>query len=115
MRFIERSIGDVLLEQVEKYPDKEFLVYSDRDFRLTYRQFKERVDKMAKGMLAFVILKDGATLTPEEVRDFCRGQIARYKIPQHVFFVQEYPVTGNGKVQKYKLRELALHFLQKTE
>jgi len=56
---------------------------------------------------AFVILKKGATLAPEDVRDYCRGQIAWHKIPKYVAFVDEYPLTASGKVQKYKLRELA--------
>ena len=57
---------------------------------------------------AFIILDEGATLTEEEVRDWCRGKIARYKIPKYVFFVKEYPLTGSGKIQKFKLRELSL-------
>lgn len=57
---------------------------------------------------AFIILDDGARLTEEEVRDWCRGKIARYKIPKYVFFVKEYPLTGSGKIQKFKLRELSL-------
>jgi fatty-acyl-CoA synthase len=61
---------------------------------------------------AFVILKEGASLTPEEVQDFCRGRISRFKIPAHVFFVTEYPMTGSGKIQKYKLRAMALERLR---
>ena len=57
---------------------------------------------------AFIILDDGAQLTVDEVRDWCRGKIARYKIPKYVFFVKEYPLTGSGKIQKFKLRELSL-------
>ena len=57
---------------------------------------------------AFIILDEGAQLTDEIVRDFCRGKIARYKIPKYVFFVKEYPLTGSGKIQKFKLRELSL-------
>lgn len=57
---------------------------------------------------AFIILKEGATLEPEDVRDFCKGKIARYKIPKYVFFVDSFPLTGSGKIQKYKLKELSL-------
>lgn len=57
---------------------------------------------------AFIILDEGANLTVDEVRDWCRGKIARYKIPKYVFFVNEYPLTGSGKIQKFKLRELSL-------
>ena len=61
---------------------------------------------------AFVIRKDGATITEEDVRDFCRGQIANFKIPKYVFFVDGYPMTASGKIQKYKLRELGVQWLK---
>ncbi len=57
---------------------------------------------------AFIILDEGVKLTVDEVRDYCRGKIARYKIPKYVFFVDEYPLTGSGKIQKFKLRDLSL-------
>ena len=56
---------------------------------------------------AFIILKEGYDYAPEDIRDFCRGRIARYKTPKYVAFVDEYPMTASGKVQKYKLREMA--------
>ena len=56
---------------------------------------------------AFIIPTDGVELTQEQVQEFCKGQIARYKIPKYVFFVDDYPKTGSGKVQKFKLREMA--------
>ncbi|WP_031387104.1 AMP-binding protein [Desulfonatronum thiodismutans] len=56
---------------------------------------------------AFIVPKPGVTLTPEEVRDFCRGKIARYKTPRYIAFVESYPMTASGKIQKYKLRETA--------
>jgi fatty-acyl-CoA synthase len=61
---------------------------------------------------AFVILKDGAQLTEEDIQDYARTKIARYKVPKHVFFVKEYPLTASGKVQKFKLRELAVQLLE---
>ena len=42
------------------------------------------------------------------MREFCRGQIAHYKIPRHILFVDEFPMTVTGKVQKYKMRELTI-------
>ncbi len=57
---------------------------------------------------AFIILYEGAKMEPEDVRDFCKGKIARYKIPKYVFFVNEFPLTGSGKIQKFKLKELSL-------
>jgi fatty-acyl-CoA synthase len=56
---------------------------------------------------AFIIRKEGADLTEEDVQDFARTRIAAYKKPKHVFFVDDFPLTASGKVQKYKLRELA--------
>jgi fatty-acyl-CoA synthase len=52
-----------------------------------------------------VRLKAGAALTEEELRSFCQGQIARFKIPRHVRFVSDFPMTASGKIQKFKLRE----------
>ena len=50
-------------------------------------------------------LNPGETLTEEEIRAYCRGQIAHYKIPRYVRFVDEFPMTVTGKVQKYLMRE----------
>lgn len=60
---------------------------------------------------AFIILHEGASLTEDEVRDFCRGKIARHKIPKYIFFVDSYPMTGSGKIQKFKLKDLSLQLL----
>ena len=57
---------------------------------------------------AFIILYEGVKMLPEDVREFCRGKIARYKTPKYVFFVDEFPLTGSGKIQKFKLKELSL-------
>ena len=55
---------------------------------------------------AFVILHPGVDMNEEDVRDYCRGQISRFKIPKYVFFVDKYPLTSSGKIQKYQLREM---------
>lgn len=57
---------------------------------------------------AFIIKKDSVDLTPEDVRDFCRGQISRFKIPKHITFVEGYPMTASGKIQKYILQEMSV-------
>jgi len=62
---------------------------------------------------AFIKLKAGKNLSEEEVQEFCRGKIARYKIPKYIFFVDSFPMTASGKIQKYKLRELSLKLLAK--
>ncbi|MCL1940215.1 MAG: AMP-binding protein [Desulfovibrionaceae bacterium] len=56
---------------------------------------------------AFIILKEGYTLTAGDVRAFCKGKIAWHKVPRYIAFVDTYPMTGSGKVQKFKLREMA--------
>jgi fatty-acyl-CoA synthase len=61
---------------------------------------------------AFIILKEGAKLREEDIQDYARTKIARYKVPKHIFFVNEYPLTASGKVQKFKLRELAVKLLE---
>lgn len=63
--------------------------------------------KFGEEVCAFVILKDGFSCAPQDVIDFCRGRISRYKIPKHVAFVSEYPMTASGKIRKYVLRERA--------
>ncbi len=57
---------------------------------------------------AFVIKKPASDITPEDIRDYCRGRISRYKIPRHIAFVDSYPMTASGKVQKYKLQEMSV-------
>ncbi|QDQ00309.1 AMP-binding protein [Lysinibacillus fusiformis] len=54
---------------------------------------------------AWIILKEGEQITEEEIRDFCRDKISRHKIPKYIFFIESYPMTASGKVQKFKLRE----------
>lgn len=61
---------------------------------------------------AFIKLKKDQTLTQEDVQEFCRGKIARMKIPKHVIFVDEFPKTASGKIQKYKLRQMGLEYVQ---
>ena len=67
--------------------------------------------KYGEEVMAFIQLKEGATLTQEEVRDFCKGKIARNKIPKYIAFVDSFPVTSSGKVQKFKLQEMAVEML----
>jgi fatty-acyl-CoA synthase len=56
---------------------------------------------------AFIIPKPGAGIGPEDVRDFCRGRIAWHKVPRYIAFVENFPMTASGKIQKFKLREAA--------
>jgi len=69
-------------------------------------------EKYGEEVGAFIVLKDGVSLDEQAVVDFCRGKIARHKIPKYIFFVDEFPMTGSGKIQKYKLREMSLELLK---
>ncbi len=60
--------------------------------------------KFGEELCAWVRLREGVVLSEEEVRGFCRGQIAHYKIPRHVRFVESFPMTVTGKMQKFLMR-----------
>ena len=62
-------------------------------------------DKYGEEVCAWIKLKEGESLSEEEVRSFCRDQIAHYKIPRYVRFVDEFPMTVTGKLQKFVMRE----------
>ena len=62
-------------------------------------------------VVAFVQLKPGEVMTEFEVKDFCWGRISRFKIPAYFFFVEGFPTTASGKIQKYKLRDQAIKLL----
>ena len=68
--------------------------------------------KFGEQVMAAVILKKGVTMTEAEVYDYCKGKIANFKIPRYVKFVDSYPMTASGKIQKFKLREMAIKELQ---
>ena len=61
--------------------------------------------RMVEELCAWIRLRPGESATEEEIRDFCRGQIAHYKIPKFIRFVEEFPMTVTGKVQKFIMRE----------
>ena len=65
-------------------------------------------EKYGEQIAASVIKKRDSSLTEEDVKEFCRENIAYYKVPEYVDFVEEYPMTASGKIQKYKLREAAV-------
>jgi fatty-acyl-CoA synthase len=62
-------------------------------------------ERYGEELCAWVKLRAGEVLTAEEVRDFCRDQIAHYKVPRHIRFVDEFPMTVTGKMQKFIMRE----------
>jgi len=68
-------------------------------------------ERYGEELMAWVVPRSGATLTEEEVREFCRGKIAHFKVPRYVKFVDSFPMTVTGKVQKFKMRETAIEEL----
>lgn len=70
--------------------------------------------KYGEELMAWVILKDGETLDAEELRTYCKGKIAHHKIPRYIEFIEEYPMTASGKIQKFKLREMSHEIVEKV-
>jgi len=64
--------------------------------------------KFGEELCAWVKVRAGEILTEAEIRAFCEGQIARYKIPRYIRFVDDYPMTVTGKVQKFAMREFMM-------
>ena len=67
--------------------------------------------RFGEEIMAWVKLRDDADLTEDDLKAFCKGKIAHYKIPRYVRFVPEFPMTVTGKVQKFRMRELAIEDL----
>jgi fatty-acyl-CoA synthase len=62
-------------------------------------------EKYGEELCAWVIVRDGQSITEAEVKAFCSGRLAHFKIPRYVLVVTEFPMTVTGKVQKFKMRE----------
>ncbi|GBD37592.1 putative sulfoacetate--CoA ligase [bacterium HR36] len=65
-------------------------------------------EKYGEEVSAWIRVRPGMALTEAEVREYCRNRIAHYKIPRYIVFVDEYPTTVTGKIQKFKLREMGI-------
>jgi fatty-acyl-CoA synthase len=65
-------------------------------------------ERMGEELMAWVILREGASATEDDLREFCRSRIAHFKVPRYVHFVDEFPMTVTGKVQKFRMREIAI-------
>jgi fatty-acyl-CoA synthase len=62
--------------------------------------------------MAWVQLHAGETASEDEIKDFCKGKIAHFKVPKYIWFVDEFPMTVTGKLQKFRMRELAAERLR---
>jgi fatty-acyl-CoA synthase len=67
--------------------------------------------KYGEELCAWVKLRPGASLTEEDIRDYCRGRLAHFKIPRYVRFTDGFPMTITGKIQKYRMRETSIEEL----
>jgi fatty-acyl-CoA synthase len=72
-------------------------------------------DKFGEEVCAWVRLRAESVADEEDIKNFCRGQIAHYKVPRYVVFVNEFPTTVTGKIQKYLIREEMIARLSLTE
>jgi fatty-acyl-CoA synthase len=72
-------------------------------------------EKYGEEVGAFIILHENISLKEEDVKDFCRGKISRFKIPKYIFFVDSYPLTASGKIQKYQLREIGAQMIKASK
>ena len=68
--------------------------------------------KYGEEVAVWIILQSGAKMTEDELRDWCRGKIAHYKVPRYVCFVEEMPMTVTGKPQKFIMREQMIKSLE---
>ena len=63
-------------------------------------------------LCAWIRLRTGVQASEEEIRSFCRARLAHFKVPRYVLFVEEFPMTVTGKIQKYKMREESIRVLR---
>ena len=68
-------------------------------------------ERYGEELMAWVKLRHDTAVTAEDIREFCRGRIAHYKIPRYIKFVEEFPMTVTGKIQKYRMRAMAIEEL----
>ena len=68
-------------------------------------------EKYGEEAMACIILKEGATVNVDEMRDFIVASLARHKVPKYIKFVDSFPMNAAGKIQKYKMREAAVEEL----
>lgn len=71
--------------------------------------------KYGEEVMAWIRLKEGEEATEEEIKEFCKGKIARFKIPRYIQFCEEFPMTASGKIQKFKLRQQAMELLGEVQ
>jgi fatty-acyl-CoA synthase len=106
-------IKDMIIRGGENVYPKEI-----EDFLYTLPEIKDvqivgvPSQKYGEEVGAFIILHEGVSLSEGDIQDYCRGRISRFKIPKYIFFVDSFPLTASGKIQKYLLRETAARMVE---
>ena len=67
--------------------------------------------KYGEEAMAWIILKDGESVTEDEMREYITGRLARHKVPRYIYFTDKFPMNAAGKILKYKMREQAVEML----
>jgi fatty-acyl-CoA synthase len=68
-------------------------------------------ERYGEELCAWIRVRDGETLTEDDVREFCQGRLAHFKVPRYLLFVDEFPMTVTGKIQKFRMREVTIERL----
>ncbi len=68
-------------------------------------------DKYGEEIAAWIKCHPGHHVSDEQLREYCKGRIAHFKVPRHFLFVEAFPMTVTGKIQKFRMRELTLEYL----
>ena len=68
-------------------------------------------ERMGEELMAWVVVREGVEVTEDELREFCRSRVAHFKVPRYFKFTTDFPMTVTGKIQKFKMREMAIEEL----
>jgi fatty-acyl-CoA synthase len=104
---IIRGGENVYPREIEEYLYRHPQIQEVAVFGVPDKKFGEQV-------AAWVKLRDGETASEDQIRDYCREQIAHYKVPAYIRFVEDFPMTVTGKIQKFKMSEQMAEELEKA-
>lgn len=104
---IIRGGENIYPREIEEYLYTHPLIQEVQVFGIPHAKYGEQV-------CAWVQVKDGKDLTPDDIKAFCQGQITHFKIPQYIKMVNEFPMTVTGKMQKFVMRDETIKDLEAT-
>lgn len=100
-----KTLGVVFDEAVARWGDAEEFIYQHPKIEQV-EVFGVPDPKYGETVCAWILLREGETATEDEIRAFCQEHIAYYKVPRYIRFVDAFPLTVIGKVQKFKMRSI---------